>query len=84
MAPPPEQPRLSAEERRALEIPVAAGQDGATDPLMLANGFGREMLAGLVLAGARTVMTEITLDLDCRTARSRYRIPDDARRAIEG
>ena len=53
-------PRLSAEQRRALQILADAGQNGATEALMLAHGFRREMLAGLVLAELATVVTRTT------------------------
>jgi len=52
-------PRLSAEQRRALEILADAGQHGATEATMFAHGFWQEMLAGLVLAGLATIVTEI-------------------------
>jgi hypothetical protein len=52
MPTPPEQPRLSAEQRRALKL-LARIPGGATEATLFAHGFWREMLAGLVLAGAR-------------------------------
>jgi hypothetical protein len=56
MPPPPEQPRLSAEQRRALKL-LARIPGGATEATLFAHGFWREMLAGLVLAGLATVTT---------------------------
>ena len=41
-------------------------QRGTTEDLMLANGFERDMLAGLVLAGLATVVTE-TMKLGAAT-----------------
>jgi hypothetical protein len=48
---------LTAEQRRALAL-LARNTHGATEALMLAHGFRREMLAGLVPAGLATVVTE--------------------------
>jgi hypothetical protein len=81
MATPPEQPRLSAEQQRALKL-LAKIPGGATEATLFAHGFWREMLAGLVLAGLATV-TYIRaggplMKLD------RYRITAAGRRAIEG
>jgi len=47
--------RLSADQRSALVI-LAASPRGLTKVLMLADGFTRDMLAGLVLAGLATVV----------------------------
>jgi hypothetical protein len=43
---------LTSDQRRALAL-LASDQHGATEALMLAHGFHREMLAGLVLAGSQ-------------------------------
>jgi hypothetical protein len=56
MATPPEQPALSADQRRALKL-LARIPGGATEATLFAHGFSREMLAGLVLAGLATVTT---------------------------
>jgi len=57
MAAPPPKPRLSTDQRSALVI-LAASQRGLTKVLMLADGFTRDMLAGLVLAGLATTVIE--------------------------
>ena len=49
--------RLNKEQRRVLELLAGTGR-GATEPIMLANGFNTDVLAGLVLAGLSTVVTE--------------------------
>jgi hypothetical protein len=73
-------PRLDAEQRCALAL-LASDEHGATEALMLALGFRREMLAGLVLAG---LVTE-TVRVGGATMRvERYRITDDGRKAIAG
>jgi hypothetical protein len=75
-------PRLTAEQRRALQILADTGQNGATEALMLAHGFRREMLAGLVLAELATVVTRTmraggpTIKID------HYLITDDGRTAL--
>jgi len=75
-------PYLTAEQRRALKILADAEQNGATEAIMLAHGFRREMLAGLVLAELATVVTRTmragrpTIKID------HYVITDDGRAAL--
>jgi hypothetical protein len=81
MAAPSRKSRLSREQRRALEILADAGQNGATEAIMLAHGFWREMLAELVLAGFAMAVSETigpTINVE------RYRITAAGRRALEG
>jgi hypothetical protein len=40
----------ASDQRRALRILADAGQNGATEAIMMAYGFTRGVLAGLVLA----------------------------------
>jgi hypothetical protein len=48
MAAPPRKRRLTRAQRRAMEL-LASNADGATeDLLVLAHGFDRDMIAGLV------------------------------------
>jgi hypothetical protein len=73
---------LTAEQRRALRILAEAGQDGATEAVMLAHGFRREMLAGLVLADLATVVTR-TMRAGGPTVKiDHYIITDDGRDAL--
>ena len=73
---------LTADQRHALELLASNQQRGATEALMLAHGFWREMLAGLVLAGLATVVTE-TMKAGAATIKvERYRITDDGRDAL--
>jgi hypothetical protein len=61
---------------------LALDPHGATEAFMLAHGFRREMLAGLVLAGLATVVTD-TMRAGARTVKvERYRITDDGRDAL--
>jgi hypothetical protein len=53
-----QRPRLNAEQQRALKMLADAGQDGPTEPTLLAHGFWHEMLAGFVLSGFAKVTTE--------------------------
>ena len=77
-------PRLSPEQRRALEVLADAGQNGATEALMLAHGFTRETLAGLVLADLATVVTRMMRVGGATTMKiDRYLITDDGRAALE-
>jgi hypothetical protein len=83
MAVPPRN-RLSTEQRRALELLASIPHGVAGDVLVLAHGFSRGMLAGLVLAGLATVITE-TLRAAISTIKvERVRITDAGRRALEG
>ena len=51
MASSPRKPRLSAEQRQALEL-LASDPQGATDELLvLVHGFDRNMIADLVESG---------------------------------
>jgi len=74
---------LSAEQCRALAMLADAGQNGATEALLLAHGFWHEMLAELVAAGLATARRE-TMKAGGRTIEvERYRITDAGRSAIE-
>jgi hypothetical protein len=53
MVKPPRKRRLSAEARRALEL-LAGSLDGVNEPLLLAHGFSRQLLAGFVRSGLAT------------------------------
>jgi hypothetical protein len=83
MPTPPEQPRLSAEQRRALKLLVKI-PGGATEATMFAHGFWREMLAGLVLAGLATVTTAFLRAGGPMMKVDRYRITAAGRKAVEG
>jgi hypothetical protein len=71
------------EQRRALRR-LANVPRGITETLMLAHGFTRELIAGLLLAGLVTVVTdtarigEETIDVDL------VMITDAGRKALEG
>jgi hypothetical protein len=54
----PRKRRLSPKSRRALEM-LASRPFGLTERLMLARGFSRRMLIGLVKQGLATVMYEM-------------------------
>jgi hypothetical protein len=76
---------LSREQRRALKM-LAGTPRGVTEHLLVvAHGFSAEVLAGLLLAGLATVVTETmrvgrvsTIEVE------RIRITDAGRRALEG
>jgi hypothetical protein len=77
-------PRLSPKARKALSM-LASSPGGAAEELVLiAYGFRREMLAGLVLAGLATVVTDILrsnegtigIDLLTITEAGRYALKD--------
>jgi hypothetical protein len=72
---------LTRSERHALKI-LAHHQRGATETLMIACGFRRKMLAGLVLAGLVTVVTEIMRAGSATIRVERYRITGAGREAL--
>jgi hypothetical protein len=73
---------LTSDQRRALAL-LASDERGVTEDLMLANGFRGKMLAGLVLAGLATIVTETvragaaTIKVEC------YRITDAGRATLD-
>jgi hypothetical protein len=77
--------RFSREQLRALKK-LAGTPHGVTEQmLVVAHGFSVGMLAGLVLAGFATVVTETKMAPRSLTIKvDRIRITDDGRRAIEG
>jgi hypothetical protein len=75
---------LSADQRRALRLLASHYRRGVTEAIMLANGFRRDMLAGLVLAGLVTVVTEMMRASRATMKVERYRITDDGRKALDG
>ena len=85
MAEPPREPSLSIEQRRALAL-LASNLDGIIEELLvLAHGFNRDMIAGLVEAGLATAQREILAASDRTTIDVvRIRISDAGRRALEG
>jgi hypothetical protein len=54
----PQECRLSAEQRRALEMLATAGLHGCTGAAMFARGFTIDMLADLVRDGLATARRE--------------------------
>jgi hypothetical protein len=77
--------RSGRERRRVLKILADAPRGLSEEVLVVAHGFSAEMLAGLVLAGLATVVTEtktvhrgLTIDIE------RIRITTEGRRAVEG
>ena len=73
--------RLTAEQCRALEL-LASSQRGATQAVMIVHGFKTEMLAGLVLAGAAMVCTEIVMVGGETIKIDRFMITDTGRQAL--
>jgi hypothetical protein len=85
MPKPPAEPgkvRLNAEQRRALEL-LASARQGATEALMLAHGFRREMLAKFVRGGLATMASEAMKAGGQTIKVERYRITDAGRKAIK-
>jgi hypothetical protein len=80
----PRERYLRSQRRLALQLLAGSSRGATADLLVLAHGFSRDMLAGLVLAGLATVVTETVRAGGPATKVERYRITDDGRRALEG
>jgi hypothetical protein len=82
---PPASPmRLSREQRRALKMLADAPRGVSEEMLVVVHGFSAEMLAGLVLAGLATVVTETKSAARSVTIKvERIRITNAGRRALE-
>jgi hypothetical protein len=76
-------PRLTADQRRALEI-LASDPQGATEAFMHAHGFSLKTLIRLVRARLATVRREIVKTNGKTIEVVRIMITDAGRRAIEG
>jgi hypothetical protein len=62
---------------------LVSSPGGAEELLMIAHGFKRDMLKGLVLAGLATAVIE-TAETGASTIKiGRYHITDDGRRALK-
>jgi len=83
MEEPPRKRHLGTEQRRALQL-LAGSPFGATEAVMLAHGFTRRILAGLVRAGLATARGKTAKAGDNEITVGRVRITDAGRRAIEG
>jgi hypothetical protein len=82
MAAPPRKYRLSAEQRRALQL-LASIPFGVAEATMLAHGFTRRTLADLVHAGLATA-ERTTVGADGKAiAAGRVRITAAGRRALD-
>jgi hypothetical protein len=73
--------RLADNQRQALEM-LARVPRGLTETAMLAHGFTADLLAGLVLAGLATVVTESVRVGGPTIKIERFMITDAGRRAI--
>jgi hypothetical protein len=77
-----EDPRRSAERRRALEL-LAASPDGCTAAILLAHGFKSDRLVELINAGLASVTTERVIAGDRAMKVTRVRITDAGRQALD-
>jgi hypothetical protein len=85
MVAPPGEPSLGKEQRRALALLARIPHGITEDTLVLAHGFDRTMVAGLVDAGLTTAQREIVTGPGRTTIEAvRIKISDAGRRAIEG
>jgi hypothetical protein len=76
-------PRFSRERRRAVLADAPRGV--SEEMLVVVHGFSAEMLAGLVLAGLATVVTETkSAPRGVMIKVERIRVTDAGRRAFDG
>src|SRR5215831_12522274 len=78
-----EDPRRSAERRRALEL-LAASPDGCTAAILLAHGFKSDRLVELINAGLASVTTERIVASSKTMEIARVRITEAGRRVMAG
>ena len=83
MTAPPQKPRLSAEQRRALEM-LDLSHGGCSRPVWAAHGFTLSMLVNLVRDGLADVQVETLTAHGWATEVVRIRITAAGRRALEG
>ncbi len=83
MAAPPRKLHLIAEQRRALQL-LASSPFGTTEAIMLAHGFTRRTLAGLVRAGLARAQRETIKAGSQPIEVERVRITNAGRRMLEG
>jgi hypothetical protein len=83
MAAPPRKRHLGAEQRRALQL-LASSPFGATEAIMLARGFKRQMIGSLSGAGLATARSKTVKVGDNAVAVGRVRITEAGRMALEG
>ena len=74
---------MTRDQRRALRL-LANVPHGVAETLMLAHGFTRELISGLVLFGAATVVTETVIIGGLTIKIELVVITDAGRRALEG
>jgi hypothetical protein len=85
MAVPPREPNLSNEQRHALALLASIPYGVTEDLLVLAHGFDRAMIAGLVDEGLATVQGEVVMGPSRAVIKVvRVRITDPGRMALEG
>jgi hypothetical protein len=80
----PRASHLSQDRRRALQLLASTPRGTTEELLMLAHGFSRDTVAGLVLAGFLTVVTETLRVGGPMLKIERVKITDDGRRVLEG
>jgi hypothetical protein len=75
--------RLNADQHRALRLLANIPRGVTEEAFVFAHGFTREMLAGLVLAGLATAVTETVRAGGPTIKIERIVITDEGRRALE-
>jgi len=76
--------KLTTDQRSALQILAGCPQGVTEDVIVLAHGFDRDMLAGLVRAGLATAWYEMVRAGGKKVEVVRVGITDAGRQALKG
>jgi hypothetical protein len=76
-------PGLTVEQRRALALIADSGMNGATEAILIANGFTVDLLADRVRAGLAIATPQRVRAGDQMIELTRLRITDAGRRAVD-
>ena len=80
----PRERHLTTERRQVLQLLASRPRGAIEDVLVLAHGFSRDTLAGLVFAGLATVVTEALRADGLMIKVEHVRITDAGRLALGG
>jgi hypothetical protein len=74
---------MNVDERRLLKL-LAASDDGCSEAVLMAHGFGLELLDGVVVVGLATAKAERTFAADRAIKSTRMRITEAGRQKLAG
>jgi hypothetical protein len=77
----PEKRAMNADEHRLLKL-LAASEDGCSEAVLMAHGFGLELLDGVVIVGLATAKAEHTIAAGRAVKSTRMRITEAGRQVL--